>query len=109
MKINKSTEAVFNAMNEGILIIDQRCEIVFANQAYLDFIGKTAQEVMGKELGMIRLSARLPEVVKSGQKLIHMARSEDSASGDSVYFVNMYPIVEDGQIQGGISVVIFFR
>ena len=107
MELTKTTRAFFNAMNEGIMIIDQACRVVFANQVYLDFIGESEQEVMGRELGSIRPSARLPEVVQSGQKLVHMARSEDSASGNPVYFVNMYPIVEDGQIKGGISVVIF--
>lgn len=107
MELTKTTSAIFDAMNEGIMIIDRACRVVFANQAYLDFIGKSEEEVMGRDLENIRPSAKLPEVVKSGQKLVRMARSEGSINGDQVYFANMYPIVEDGQVQGGISVVIF--
>lgn len=105
MVLDGLSKAFFQNMNEGVLIIDKDCRVVFANPAYLDFIEKTEEEIMGKELNSFRHGARLPEVVETGQKILHVARTEDSA--DKVYFVNMYPIIEEGEIKGGISIVIF--
>lgn len=93
-------------MREGILIIDTQTRILFANRSYLEFLGKTETEIIGRPLREIRPGARLPEVLTTGSPILHAPRAEEN---DDVYFVNMYPILTDGAVTGGISVVTFMR
>ena len=67
---------VFNVMKEGVLIIDTKGDIFFANTAYLNFIQLPAEEVLGKHLRDLRPHARLPEVVASGKTVLHAQRLE---------------------------------
>ncbi len=99
-------QAIFQPMQEGILIINTAARIVFANQAYLDFLGMRWEDIRGRPLREIRPGARLPEVLSTGKPILHAPRMEKQ---DEIYFVNMYPIKADGEVVGGISVVTFLK
>ena len=102
----ENLSAALLSMREGILIIDTEARIVFANQSYLDFVKRTADEILGRPLREIRPGARLPEVLATGQPILHAPRTEEN---DDIYFVNMYPVFLDGKVAGGLSVVTFLR
>lgn len=104
MPLSELHRAALHAMREGILMIDREGRIVFANQAYLDFLGRTETEILGRPLREVRPGARLPEVLTTGKPILHAPRME---ANDDVYFVNMYPILQEGQVTGGVSVVTF--
>lgn len=106
MILSEEAQAVFQSMREGILIIDTQTRILFANRSYLEFLGKTETEIIGRPLREVRPGARLPEVLTTGSPILHAPRAEEN---DDVYFVNMYPILTDGAVTGGISVVTFMR
>lgn len=106
MILSEEAKAVFQSMREGILIIDTQTRILFANRSYLEFLGKTETEIIGRPLREVRPGARLPEVLTTGSPILHAPRAEEN---DDVYFVNMYPILTDGAVTGGISVVTFMR
>ena len=99
-----------DAMREGINIIDTEGRIVFANRAYQEFptqeAGGDIGPVEGRILRELRPGARLPEVVATGQAVLHAPRMEKK---DKIYFVNMYPIRQEGQVVGGLSVVTFLK
>ena len=99
-----------DAMREGINIIDTEGRIVFANRAYQEFLNQEAGgdigPVEGRILRELRPGARLPEVVATGQAVLHALRMEKK---DKIYFVNMYPIRQEGQVVGGLSVVTFLK
>lgn len=104
LMIADDTKLIFNTMREGILIIDTDENIVFANQSYLDFIQKKFEDIEGKKIRMIRHNAKLPETL-SGKRAYYEARREDKEN----YFVNMYPLKREGEIVGGMSVVMFME
>lgn len=104
MELSTESKAMFESMNEGILVIDHEGRIVFANQAYLKFIGKNDLEIVGQLLREVRPGARLPEVITSRKPILHAPRAEWN---DEVYFVNMYPIFVNKQIVGGLSIITF--
>lgn len=106
MILSEDAKAAFQAMREGILIIDTQTRIQFANRSYLEFLNKTETEIIDRPLREIRPGARLPEVLSTGSPILHAPRMEEN---DDVYFVNMYPIFTNGAITGGISVVTFIR
>lgn len=106
MILSEDAKAAFQSMREGILIIDTQTRIQFANRSYLEFLNKTETEIIDRPLREIRPGARLPEVLSTGSPILHAPRMEEN---DDVYFVNMYPIVTNGAITGGISVVTFMQ
>ena len=66
MILSEEAQAVFQSMREGILIIDTQTRILFANRSYLEFLGKTETEIIGRPLREVRPGARLPEVLTTG-------------------------------------------
>lgn len=109
MEINAMARAAFDAMREGITIIDREGRIVFGNRAYLEFlreeIGEEVGPIEGRRLREIRPGARLPDVLREGKPILHITRQEIQ----DFYFVNLYPIYEGGELAGGISVVTFLE
>ena len=106
LRENRGLQAIFQSMQEGITVIDRLACVVFANQAYLDFLGMSWEDIRGRPLREIRPGARLPEVLTTGRPILHAPRMEKQ---DEIYFVNMYPIKEDGEVIGGLSVVTFLK
>ena len=110
MELNQDARAVLDAMREGINIIDAEGRIIFGNKAYLDFLSKETGigigSIEGQYLRDPRPGARLPEVLATGKPILHAPRMEKQ---DEIYFVNMYPIFQDGEMVGGLSVVTFLK
>lgn len=107
MELNDAARAAFNAMREGITIIDTDGVIVFGNTAYREFLSKEAGgdigPIEGYRLRDLRPGARLPDVLEKGEPILHLTRQEV----EDFYFVNLYPIYRDGVLLGGLSVVTF--
>ncbi len=101
--LSDEVKAIFDAMREGVNIIDAEGRIVFANRRYLDFLDTTAETIVGRPLKEVRPGARLPEVLRTGKPILHAPRQET----EDIYFVNMYPISMNGAIVGGLSMVAF--
>ncbi|UHR02514.1 sigma 54-interacting transcriptional regulator [Peptoniphilus sp. GNH] len=100
-----SYKGLFESMKEGVLICDQDSNIIYCNKAYLNFINKNFEEIKGKKITEIRKGARQPGVIESGKALVGLVRKEE----EEEYFVNIYPIVEDKEVRGGISLVTFLK
>ena len=109
MYLSDDARAVFDAMREGITIIDTEGRIVFGNRAYREFLNKEAGgdigPIEGCKLRELRPGARLPGVLEAGKPIVHITRQ----AIQDFYFVNMYPIYEDGELKGGVSVVTFLE
>lgn len=109
MEFNADARAAFDAMREGITVINTHGEIIFANQAYIEFlhkeVGQDIGPIEGKKLRDLRPGARLPDVLEAGKPILHLTRQEIK----DFYFVNLYPIYEDGVLAGALSVVTFLE
>ena len=84
--------SVLESLQQGILICDQHSRIVFFNQVYSDFIGVPLETAKGHKITDYRKSAIAPEVIWSGIPV-------------EGYFASVYPIWEEHQIRGSISIV----
>jgi len=100
---------IFNAMHEGILIIDTEERIVFGNTAYRRFLEREAGGEIGPIEGYflrdLRPGAQLPRVLRTGKPILQAPRREL----EDVYFVNMYPVFDGHTVVGGLSVVTFME
>ena len=109
MELNAAARAAFDAMREGITIIDTKGCIVFGNKAYQEFLKKDAGgdvgPIEGRRLRDLRPGARLPDVLEAGKPILHITRQEIQ----DFYFVNLYPIYEGDTLVGGLSVVTFLE
>jgi len=105
LKVDESLMTILDAISEGITIIDIDGKVIFGNKAYCNFIGLERENLIGAELKKIRSSAKLPEVIQSGENLMHVERKENG----EYYFVNMYSVYSKDRVIGGISVVTFFN
>lgn len=109
MHVGEDARAVFDAMREGITIIDAEGVIVFGNRAYRDFLNREAGgdigPIEGYRLRDLRPGARLPDVLEAGRPICHLTRKEVA----DFYFVNMYPIYQGETLIGGVSVVTFLE
>ena len=83
MYLSDDARAVFDAMREGITIIDTEGRIVFGNRAYREFLNKEAGgdigPIEGCKLRELRPGARLPGVLEAGKPILHITRQEMQA------------------------------
>jgi transcriptional regulator with PAS, ATPase and Fis domain len=100
MQINEWDRIIFDALYEGVLIADENCIIKYINAAYTRITKASYDEIVGRPLS-IRSGSKLSEVIRTGEKLLHIQRKVDNAE----YIVNMVPIIENGKIIGGISIL----
>lgn len=93
--------SVLKSIQQGLLICNKRGEIVYFNDAYGAFIGKKLEEVVGTPIKNIRPGSIVTQVLKRGKKRENIFRIE----GDQEYFVNIYPIIDNNELTGTISIV----
>lgn len=101
MKIEGWLKFILDSLFDGILIADKNSTVLYVNPSYTRITGVPYEKIVGKFLRDVRPGARLPDVIRTGETLLRVPRKE----GNREYVVNMSPIIVDGQIVGGISVV----
>lgn len=101
MSIESIGKTFFEYLYNGILIVDSQYVVKYINPAYTKITGIEGESIIGKPLKEVRPGARLVDVVDSGRPIVGALRREKGID----YAVNMSPIIENGKVVGGISVV----
>jgi PAS domain S-box-containing protein len=91
---------ILNAIHDGIMVADENAIVRFINPAYTRLTTVKAADIIGKNLGEVRPSARLPQVIRQGKPMLGVHRKV----GDIEYVVDMHPIIVDGKILGGVTI-----
>lgn len=94
-------KAIWEALKQGILLCDSEARIVYFNDSYARFIGKSLEEVRGMPIKDVRPGAVASQVIAEGKSVESVLRVEHGQE----YFADVYPVVEEGQITGSVSVV----
>lgn len=92
---------VLNSINNGILVIDDQLIVRYVNSEYTRITSVKEEEILGRHLIKVRPGAMLPQVLTTGKPLVGQYRRE----GEVEYVVDMAPIIVEGNIVGGVSVV----
>ncbi len=92
---------IFESIQQGILVCDRQGRISFFNEAYSHFIGHSLAEVQGMPIKKLRPHSHVPAVLRDGRPVEGIYRKEK----EQEYYVNIYPILENGQVNGTISIV----
>jgi transcriptional regulator with PAS, ATPase and Fis domain len=101
MNINSWVKIILDSLYDGVLIADSDCIVRYVNPAYTRITQVEVEDILEKSLTEIRPGARLPYVIKNGKQLLGVPRKV----GNVEYIVNMVPIMENGEIIGGISIL----
>lgn len=101
MNIGQLQQNIFDSLYDGVLVADKYCRVVYINKAYTRITKVAFDDIVGQPLSLVRKGSKLSKVIKNGNKLLGMYRKVD----DIEYFVNMVPIIENGEIVGGISIL----
>lgn len=102
MEITNWMKLVLDSLYDGILIVDNDAVVRYINPAYTRITKVAEFDIIGKELLSVRPGAKLPNVVARGAELLRIFREEQGIQ----YVVNMSSVIVDGEVRGGISVVI---
>ncbi|GMA98496.1 sigma 54-interacting transcriptional regulator [Pelosinus sp. IPA-1] len=92
---------ILNSINNGILVTDEQLVVRYINSEYTRITNVKEDEIIGFHLLKVRPGALLPQVVTTGKPLLGQYRRE----GEVEYIVDMAPIIVEGNIVGGVSVV----
>ncbi|VAW56864.1 diguanylate cyclase/phosphodiesterase (GGDEF & EAL domains) with PAS/PAC sensor(s) [hydrothermal vent metagenome] len=108
--------AAFNTLSEGVLILDDKEQIMMANKAFADNIKKTPDELLGVNMESMKWkhmsrearhsSEKMPWVgaIEQGEKHVGVALNLSSrGSGVRLFSTNTAPIQDDkGNIKGAL-------
>ena len=101
MKIDNNLKNIFDSLYDGILIIDKNGIVLYTNPSYTRITKINKEDIENKRLLDVRKDSHLTKVMKTGIKEIGQYRTINNIK----YIVNMVPIIEEGKIVGGISVL----
>ncbi|MFK8018931.1 MAG: diguanylate cyclase [Pseudomonadales bacterium] len=101
----------FDALAEGVLILDEQQEIVLANQAFLAFVDKEVEQLVGNAASVLNWSGNSGEQLpwsavftdnesRTGERLL----LNQHVDNERVFIVNCVPIHDgDGQARGVLA------
>ncbi len=92
---------ILDSLYDGVLIVDRDGIVLYINPAYTRITSVQPETILRKPLAEIRPGSHLTQVVKTGKMELAVRRKQ----GASEYMVNMVPIVDKGEILGGISIL----
>jgi transcriptional regulator with PAS, ATPase and Fis domain len=101
MNISSWEKSIFDALYDGVLIADENCIVVYVNPSYTRITKVEYHEIVGFHVAAARKGSKLPEVIKSGKRQLGVRRKVDEIE----YIVNMVPLLDKGEIAGGISIL----
>lgn len=105
---SRNWQTTFNAMGDGITLLDRRSQIVQANQAFLDLVEKPAAEVEGRHCWELvhGRAAPIPECPVARMWQSRRRETLELALGDRWFLVSADPIMDEaGAVTGGVHIL----
>jgi transcriptional regulator with PAS, ATPase and Fis domain len=96
-------QSVLDAAYDGILVVDEQCRITMVNDAMAKFLGRHAEDMVGKHVQDIVENTRLPMVVQTGiaeRNDVHVLKGKP-------YVVTRQPIIRNGEVIGAVGRILF--
>ncbi|MCR4401002.1 MAG: sigma 54-interacting transcriptional regulator [Syntrophomonadaceae bacterium] len=87
----------------GIVIVNREGTVLVANDTYLETVGKTREEAIGKHVLEVTPNSLLPEVLETGR--VYLADHWPVNGHDTI--VARFPIWKDGEIIGAVGKSLF--
>ncbi|MBR6585754.1 MAG: sigma 54-interacting transcriptional regulator [Firmicutes bacterium] len=101
IQISEDMKILLDAMDNGIIITDADSIVLYVNPAFLKFAGLKEEQIVGKLLRSVRSHSQLHIAMENMEPIYNRRRVED---GDES-FSSLIPIINNGQLLGGLCVV----
>jgi PAS domain S-box len=102
-KLKATLEAVVENPHEGLVVVDEHCHVVMMNKFYMDVVGRSLEEVLGKHILEVTPGSQLPETVRTGNPQF----AELWKVRDREFIMMRVPIKNNGKIIGAIGKTLF--
>ncbi|HUW65591.1 MAG TPA: sigma 54-interacting transcriptional regulator, partial [Spirochaetia bacterium] len=93
---------ILDAIYDGVMVVDQKGSIVYANPAYTRTFGVSVHKVLNRQLSDIEPDSRVLGVLQTGRPVVDDPSFVASAGVDIV--ANITPVFEDKQLVGAVAV-----
>lgn len=103
--------SVINQLEEAVILCDEKARIYLLNDAAEKMDSIVTQDVRGRPISDIYFmrdgeACGVPQVIHTKQSILNKRQYYTTAFGKDVDIVaNMYPIVQNGQVLGGSSIM----
>lgn len=95
--------SIFNRLPLPINFVDEDCRVIVMNQAFLDYLGSSIKDVVGKHLTEVDPTVRLPLVLKTG--IPELGKKHKFHNGREA-LVDRIPIIDEGKVVGGVGIIL---
>lgn len=102
-KLIATLEAVVENPYEGMVVVDETGHVVIINNFYLEALGISREEALGRHIYELTPHSRLPEIVRTGQAQF----SEYWKVRDREFMIIRAPIKKEGRIIGALGKTLF--
>lgn len=97
------TDQIVNNPNFSMMMIDDRCRLIFVNDTYLHIMGFRREEIIGRHIDDITPLGRTPKILASGKADVGYLMRVNGV--DTI--AASYPIFQDGKVVGVFGTSIF--
>lgn len=103
-KLYIEKKEILEAMQEGIIAIDDSSKITLINKAAIKMLklykeGESVQEIIGRDINEIFPTCRLPEILLSKEE----EKLKEQVINDTIVLINRVPVRVNGKVIGAIA------
>lgn len=102
-KLTTTLETVVENSYEGTVVVDENSRVIMINNFYLESIGFTKEQAMGRHIHELTPHSELPDIVRTGNAQF----GEHWKVRDREFMIIRAPIKKDGKIIGALGKTIF--
>lgn len=102
-KLMAMVDAIVENSYEGMVVIDDQERVVLINQFFLELMGMSTQDVVGKHIHEVSPQSELPKILKTGITQF----GESWKVGGEEFMIMRVPIQRDGKIIGALGKTLF--
>lgn len=105
MKITKWMEKILNSLNQGVIVVDIKEDVLFLNKAYLKSLGKNLNDVKELSIRDILPDSLIKNVVDTGVPKLGVLLK----GNDGKYFCNILPVFSEKKAIEGMVIITFLK
>ena len=98
-KFNRILDQVIGSPNMGYIVIDKEMKVTHVNQTYLDILGRSLEETIGRPIMEVSPYSKLPRVIETGLP----DKVDVWAVNGNNMIVNRLPIMQNNEVIGAIG------
>ena len=102
-RLAATLESVVENSFEGVVVVDENGRVIMMNKFYLEVIGFTKEEALGRHIHELTPNSQLPDIVRTGNTQF----GEYWKVRDKEFMIIRAPIKRDGKIIGALGKTLF--